>query len=219
MRKLIAPGIVCLLMVSTLARAGSLVGGGDGFLFNFDENGNATIAVNGGPMQTVVGQMLPDPTGRVAGNVLTYILPAAAVPFVNGDLRVWDDAARTNISDILVFTNAAGNLFGATGDRMIFLSQPGQGDLADTGFGTINPFNDPAGDDEGTVEVNGVIDWLPDGQHYNPIGFPRYGGNEYYTGIITIPVPLPSSVWAGSALLGIVSLGSLARRHRSSSAA
>lgn len=212
MKKLMALGIVCLLGVSASSRAGSLSGGGDAFLFNFDENGHGTIAVNGGATQNVVGQMLPDPTGRVAGNVLTYVLPAAAGPFTDGDVRIWDDTAHTTLSDLFVFTDVNGTLSGFTGDRLIFLSQRGQGFQADTGFGNINPANDlNASDSGGIMEVGGIIHWLPDGVPYSPTSPPTFGGNEYIA--ISDPAPLPSSVWTGGALLGILGLGSLARRR------
>ena len=213
MRKLIALGIACLLGVGASARAGSLAGGGDGFLFSFDEDGHGSIAINGGAAQVITGQMLADPTGRVAGNVLTYVLPAAAAPFVNGDVRVWDDAGHTTLSDIFVFTDAAGNLGGVTGDRLIFLSQAGLGDSADSGFGTINAATDiNAHDGGGILEgPNDLIHWVP-GVPYDPNSPPGYGGNEYYA--VNNVVPLPSSVWAGGALLGIVGLGSLVRRLR-----
>ncbi len=215
MKRLIALGIVCLWAFCASTRAASLSGSGDPFLFNFDENMHGTIAINGGATQNVVGQMLPDPTGRVAGNVLTYVLPAAAGPFNDGDVRVWDDAAHTVLSDLFVFTDANGTLNGFTGDRLIFLSQHGPGFPADTGFGNINGANDPnAHDNGGIMEVGGIIHWLPDGVPYSPVS--PFGGNEYIG--ISDPAPLPSSVWAGGAVLGILGLGMLARRRWSSSA-
>ena len=59
------------------------------------------------------------------------------------------------------------------------------------------------------MEVGGIIHWLPDGVPYSPIS--PFGGNEYIA--ISDPAPLPSSVWTGGALLGILGLGTLARRR------
>ena len=69
------------------------------------------------------------------------------------------------LSDVLSFTNAAGDLSGAlVGDRMIFYSLQGEGngDLADTGFPNISISTDVA-----TEDANGNFIWTPVPNTYN----------------------------------------------------
>jgi hypothetical protein len=115
------------------AEAGLMTGEADPVTFNFDERGNGSISINGGPIQALNGTLLPDPSngGKPA---LTFLLPGAAGPAGNGDVRIFEDVGQTILGDVLRFTDAAGNLSGATADRMIFYSALGGGLLADTGF-------------------------------------------------------------------------------------
>src|SRR5690348_13091354 len=52
-------------------------GDGDPLTFNFDENGNGSISVNGGPFQPLQGSLMANPsnTGLAGGLALTYLLP------------------------------------------------------------------------------------------------------------------------------------------------
>jgi hypothetical protein len=136
-------GIVALglaLLALTACGAGRadaglmMAGDGDPLTFNFDENGNGSISVNGGPFQPLTGSLLPDPSNGGAP-ALTFLLPAGARPVVTGTQRVFEDAGLTILGDALRFTDATGNISGMfTGDRMIFYSALGGGLLADTGF-------------------------------------------------------------------------------------
>ncbi len=184
------------VVVAPLQAVG-LGGSGDPFEIFFDENGNGQISVNGGPLGPIHGVMAPDPAD--AGHVvLTYFLPEHVV---NGDVAVFEpDSTQQILSDGLRFTDANGNLdhFSATADRMIYLSETGDADKADTGFGNfglVTGFN-------GTVpevgpENNNGFDWFP-------------GGNIYH-GISDVPEP------GTVILLGIGMLGMGLyrwRRHR-----
>jgi hypothetical protein len=91
------------------------------FTFTFDENGNACVGVECTP--TLVGTLEADPTGRVAGNVLVYTLPETVLP---GDVGIAEFGTGV-LSDVLTFTND---------NQMIFYSELGGGDEADSGLPT-----------------------------------------------------------------------------------
>jgi hypothetical protein len=142
----------------------------DPWIFDFDENGNGSINVNGTGFVPLVGHMEPDPTG-VVPFALTYHLPELVAC---GDARIWEDDTRTIVSDVLRFTNAIGTLTGAC-DRMIFFSDVGDADLADVGI-PANFF----GNDGGGVVENGVEG---DFRDFN------YGSVNLYHGISDVPEP------------------------------
>ena len=107
------------------------------FIVRFDEDGHATIAVNGGAATILTGTLAPDPTvpaGAGQQLALTYMLPE---PVVAGDVS-FAEVAGAAPSDWLRFTDNAGNLTGATGagPRMLFYSDVELGEtnasLADT---------------------------------------------------------------------------------------
>ena len=102
------------------------------FILSFDENGNGCLENSDHNCTTpVVGTLEADPTGRVAGDVLVYQLPETVT---TGDVGVGDFGTNT-LSDVLTFTNANGDTSGAfDGNLMIFYSELGGSDLADTGF-------------------------------------------------------------------------------------
>jgi len=140
------------------ARAELWAGSGDPFTFGFDENGHGLLDLrNGNGVQPLTGMLLPDPTQPGNPLALTYLLPG---PMFNGDVRIWDDASHTVLSDVLCFTDANGNLTGQTANRMIFYSQAPGPDKADTGFpATLFP-----NDGGGVVEAaNGTFLWDPGG--------------------------------------------------------
>jgi hypothetical protein len=179
------------------------------FLLSFDENGNATIAVNGGPPTVLHGTLMNDntlPVGSTAVNVLTYLLPPTE-PVITGTVEIPEPLADGGgISDALRFTNATGIIDGSssgTTGRMIYYSEPGENDLADTGF----PINLITGNFFiGPTEVG------PDccnGFDYRPGGVPAPMNNEY-VGISDVPEPT-SLVLLGSAM---AMMGLIKRRRR-----
>lgn len=92
-------------------------------LVNFDENGNATMALNGGPSMPLMGSLMPDPACSGCAPALTYLLPESVI---SGDVAIVSPASQGGgISNWLRFTDDFGNIDGeATGDgsRMIYYS-------------------------------------------------------------------------------------------------
>jgi hypothetical protein len=169
----------------------------DPFIFNFDENGNGIISIDGGRFIPNNGSLQPDPSngGKPA---LTYFLPASQIPVEEGDVLIYESPGV--LSDVIRFTDADGNLSFGTGDRMIYYSDIGDADLAlaDTGF--------PSNLDLSSISVN---ETGPEGAN----GF-TYGSPNVYNGISDgrLAVPEPGSlILLISAVLGLV-LTSLRRR-------
>jgi hypothetical protein len=120
----------------------------DAFVFNFDENGNGTISINGGPFQTFNGSLITDPTSGL-GSVLAWQFEALGQTFTTGDGRILDPSGAP--SDELRFTNSQGGLDGAfNGNIMILYSADKSGGLlADTGLPGNPPFIDAIEDATG----------------------------------------------------------------------
>jgi len=186
--------------IGTLAGAsGSVIvpQANDPFEYWFDEQGNGRyrIFLPGSPPGPIVNS-----PGQVINGNLTYFLPS---PVVTGDVRIWEDSARTVLSDVLRFTDAAGNLSGGlTGDRMIYFSEtaePGEAaDLADTGIPTSLVVRDGGGIVEVGPEGNNGFDYAPGGPFDNT-----------YHGISDVPEP---STLTGVAL-GLLTILWRARRR------
>jgi len=177
------------------------------FTLNFDENGNGsytTTSGGSGPLQYIYGA---DPTGGYAGNVLIYLLPVVTGDTVfGGDVRIWDDPARTSLSDDLRFCNTAGDYSAAyIATEMIFYSTDNDGDLADIGT-TPNNLN-PTDGGLGPIEAaDGTFTWAP-GSLLNP---PQV--NNVYNGISEVPEPVSFGLLA---LGGVLGLCRLLRRKQS----
>ncbi len=194
--EMVATALVVLTLMAGAggrAKAGPMIGSGDPFNITFDENGNGSISVNGGPVQPLQGSLMPDPTnGGVPA--LTYLLPQ---PIVTGTLLIYEDAGKTILGDALRFTDAAGTISGASGAgvRMIFYSALGGGMLADTGF----PANILTGGPTASIVENadGTFNYLPGG-----VGDNQYHGVSQEVSP-AVPVPEPSS-------LALLSLGGVA---------
>ena len=138
------------------------------FLVRFDEDGHATIAINGGAATVLTGTLAPDPTipaGAGQQLALTFMLPE---PVVAGDVSFAEVAGAAG-SDWLRFTDNAGNLRGATGagTRMIFYSEfePGEtnASLADRGFPTNLGSGNTLAQLEVGLEGNNGFDYRPGG--------------------------------------------------------
>jgi hypothetical protein len=117
---LMAVALLSIMAVPVLAQ---------GFTLEFDENGNGLL--NGAPL---AGSMLPNPSNDGGGLALTYIFGPIVGIVGNGDVLVYDDFIGGTLSDAIRFTDDAGNLSGFSADRLIFYSDLGGSDLADTGF-------------------------------------------------------------------------------------
>jgi hypothetical protein len=178
----------------------------DVMLLNFDENGNGTIALNGGPAMPLSGTLMADPSNPGGPMVLTYLLPQSVY---SGTVEILDPASQGGgISDALRFTDASGTISGAptgAGTEMIYYSNatPDPGDLlqlADSGFPsnlTSGNFFPPPGT-IGPMETVG-----PGGSSfdYQPGGFPYPANNEYIgiSDVAAAPEPV-SLALLGSAL-------------------
>ena len=177
------------------------------FLFTFNENGQGTIAINGGPATTLNGVLAVDPSvpgGPGQQLALTFMLPE---PVVTGDVSFAEPTG--GISDWIRFTDAAGTISGAAtgaGPRMLFYSDFEVGavnaELADTGF----PANIGTGNFVARLEVgvegNNGFNYLP--------GAP-YPQNNQYIGI-SDAIPEPETY--AMLLAGLGLMGFVARRRR-----
>ena len=179
------------------------------FIVRFDEDGHATIAVNGGPETPLTGTLAPDPTlpaGAGQQLALTYMLPE---PVVAGDVS-FAEIAGGPISDWLRFTDDAGVLTGATGagTRMLFYSdfETGEtgGSLADTGFPTNLGSGNTLAQLEVGLEGNNGFDYQP--------GAPYPSNNEYVGISDAAAVPEPETY--ALMLAGLGALGLISRRRK-----
>jgi hypothetical protein len=172
----------------------------DPMLLKFDENGHASIAVNGGAFTPLTGTLGADPSVPASpGNlpVEIYNLPQQVI---SGDVRILDPGPGiSQLSDVLRFTTLSGDgkgvingsITGAGRTVMIYYSDqtgaPDDNALADTGF----PANLGTGLATSILEVgpegNNGFDYLPGGVHYP--------ANNEYIGISDSTVP-EMSTWA-----------------------
>jgi hypothetical protein len=184
-------------------------GGGHSFSLYFDENGHGLYSQNGGALVNDPGHMMLDPTGGVAGNVLYYVLPEFTG---TGDVRIWEDpytielvgtelTAIGTISDVLRFTDV--NINGVLTPVMIYYSDVGDPDLADTGLPQNLQPNDvwlQGGNLRFGIVENGIeggyrdFVWAPDGAGL---------GNQYF-GISDVPEAASIIIWFGLSSLFVM---------------
>ena len=189
----------------------------DVMLLNFDENGNATIALNGGPTMSLTGTLMVDPSNPGGPMVLTYLLPQ---PVFSGTVEIVDPDGT--ISDAIRFTDSSGVIDGsATGmemaagtTEMIYYSNatPDPGDLvqlADTGYPS-NLF-----DGNFFVGPTETIGSGGSGFDYQPGGVPYPGNNEYIgvSDVAVVPEPATLTLVGGA----IAAMGLAIRRRRNAS--
>ena len=186
----------------------------DPFLVTFDENGTATISLNGGAAMPLLGSLITDPTQPVGGGakVLAFNLPE---PVITGTVSFTEPGG--GVSDWLRFTNAAGAVNGGSsgpGALMLFYSdvESGETRLADVGPPPVktgdnilncgvNPF---CSGEIGPENGNNGFDYRPGG-----VAAPL---NNEYIGISDTVVPEPG--YQALLVSGLLGLGLLVRRSR-----
>ena len=158
-------------------------------LLQFDENGNGTYQLNGGPSTPLPFIVAQDPGPGGLANALIYLLPTTVT---TGDVPICESGLSTctssQFSDLLRFEQAdgtiqTGGLFTFTATQMVYYSDstPGDTDLADVGFPSIILQNGGPIAEIGP-EGNNFFDWRPDGVPY-PFG------NEYIGISDAVPEP------------------------------
>lgn len=178
------------------------------FLVRFDEDGHATISLNGGPATTLVGTLAADPTtpNAVGGPLaLTFMLPE---PVISGDVS-FAEIAGAPASDWLRFTDTAGNIRGSAtgaGSRMLFYSDV---ELGETGKSIADqPFPANLGTGNFLAQLEVGVEGN-NGFDYRPGGVPYPNNNEYIG--ISDAVPEPETYALLLAGLGLV--GAITRRR------
>jgi len=179
----------------------ALGGSANALTITFDESGNGIL--DGVP---ITGILSPDPS--VAGHPLALIYNLGE-PVGVGDVGVLEfgsNPAAPEISDWLRFTDANGDIIGASGNLLIFYSACAEvcSALADTGF----PSN------IGTGTTGGPVIESADGTFQFIAGFNTYNGiSDEEVSVRTVPEPLTLSMF------GVGLAGAAALRLRRSKAA
>lgn len=164
------------------------------FRFQFDENGNGRYEMPGTGWITNNGFVGIDPSGGLPNtNVLMYKLPEAVGA---GDIAFYENGKSPTVdylSDVFRFWNSAV----AAESYLIFYSDIGDPDLADTGFPhDLSPYI--------WIEESGVeggTQWC-----VWDLGYPN---NNRYEGLSDVGVPGPAA-----ALPMLVGLAAIAKRRR-----
>jgi hypothetical protein len=176
------------------------------FLLSFDENGHATIAVNGGPETPLTGAFISDPSNPCANcaPVLAYPLPE---PVITGTVSILEPAALGGgISEVLRFSDAVGTISGAAtgaGPEMIYYPDAGLPANLTAGNFLAGPTEE--------VGAGGYSEF-----EYQPVGVPYSQNNAYYyAGSGGAAVPEPASLTClGSFIAAMGLLASLRRWAR-----
>lgn len=163
-----------------------------------DENGNG-IAVTGTTTNILVGQLMADPSGGVAGNVLVYTLPFNFPAGNAGDYVLLEPTNYNTVSDVIRFWTTDNN----PGNQVIFYSDINEGDpnpdLADTGlpasYLTLNVTLNEGGVEGGYQAVTHTAGALEPGY----IG----AGLGNYTFISDVPEPTSLGFMILGGLLGL----------------
>jgi hypothetical protein len=178
---------------------------GGGFILNFDENGNGSYQIFDANTGTY-GTLVNDPGFIDTNGFLAYGLPFNVV---EGDIAINDESATppctnaSSCSDGLRFTQIGTSIV------MEYMSQPGGGALADTGFASDFAFVFTGANPPAPVVENG------DAFTYNAnnLPFPLPGEQPIYNGTSSdVPEPASLTIFATALFFG---LGAAARhRHR-----
>jgi hypothetical protein len=199
-------GVACLWLLaagSGAARAGSSLPGSpppnlsDPFVAHFDENGNGTVSVDGGPDMPFLGTLQPDPLNN---NTLvpTFTLPEAVLA---GDVLITDVGTGAQ-SDLLRFPEDP-NSPGIAFVMMYYSTVPSSGPPSLSDVGIPSTFQ---------TSFTTIDESLGGGQD----GFEYDAGGNVFIGISNAAVPEPSS-WTLLAIGGLgLGVAHARRRGRSS---
>lgn len=183
----------CVALFVALA---SSISQADPVTVTVDENGNGTFGTT-----PVTGSLVTDPTGATMAKVLTYSLPTVVVA---GNIAIQESVdPDQGGSDLIEFVTTSLSSSSAPHSLLVFISDPVTGseppDLADIRilFGGTIPVAKTFVE---TGPPNG-----PNGLTYTPgpndPGFSSTSSLTYNIVSDAAGVPLPTSAWAGLALL------------------
>jgi len=131
MKKIVKTALLVSLLVSWAGRAQ-----GQQWFVTLDEYGNGTAVDSSGLTHPLNGQLMPDPSGGIAGPALVYTLPFMFPAASVGDYLMLEPPNHTSVSDVIRFWAPVGQ----GGNQVIFYSDLPDPDetppipLADTGL-------------------------------------------------------------------------------------